>query len=306
MKTLKTLLIGCNGYVGAAVAARLDADGHAIHGLARSEESAEAISKLGYEPVSGTIDDLEALVRIALQFDCLVFTPNIQPILDELPPVRALLNAYAGSGRTFIYTSGTNLFAIQSRTGEWSDLSFSEYDDINPPPWGTAKAAVEKLVLEAADRGVRAMVIRPPLIWGNGGSFQVPVTFQSVQATGAACYIGKGLHTYSNAHVDDVAEVFRLAMSQGRSGAIYHAVAGEANFRSIAQAVAKVMGCEARSVTYEEAMSIWNPWYVQFGLSSNSRTRAERTRSELGWEPRHLDLLEDIENGSYRKAFGKE
>lgn len=302
-KTLRTLVIGAGGYVGTAVARALDGDGHAIHALARTPDHADRQRALGYVPVDGTLDDLPALVEQAKTFDCLVFTPSILPISGEWPALEALLGAFEGSERTFLYTSGTNLFATAARDGAWSDLSHSEYDPIRPPAWATPKAASERLVLAAAERGVRAMVVRPPLIWGHGASFQVPAVFASVQATGSACYIGQGLHCYSNAHVDDVAEVFRLAMERGVSGAVYHVVAGEVNYRAIAQAVAEVMGCGTRSVTYEEACAIWNPWYVQFGLSANSRTRAERTRAELGWVPRHVDLLDDILNGSYRAAF---
>ena len=113
------------------------------------------------------------------------------------------------------------------------------------------------------------------------------------------------MHTYSNVHVEDLAEVFRLAIDRGIAGAAYHAVAGEANYRTIAEAVARVMGCSTRSISFDEACDIWNPWYVMFGMSANSRTRAERTTSELGWVPKHTDLIDDILHGSYRRVFGE-
>jgi nucleoside-diphosphate-sugar epimerase len=128
--------------------------------------------------------------------------------------------------------------------------------------------------------------------------------FQSAEQTGTVCYLGYGLNLYSNVHVDDAAEVFVLARERGASGALYHAVAGEADFRSIAEAVAAVVGCEARSVTYEEACTIWHPRTVDAGFAVNSRSVPRRTRTELGWEPRDLDLLGDIRTGSYRDWYG--
>ena len=120
-----------------------------------------------------------------------------------------------------------------------------------------------------------------------------------MKTTGAACYIGAGLNLYSNVHVDDLAEIYRVALERGQAGALYHAVGGETNWRTLARAVAKVCGVEARSVSIDEAKEIWGPFIgpLFFGLSS--RSRAMVTRRDLGWSPRHLDLEEDILTGSY-------
>jgi hypothetical protein len=91
---------------------------------------------------------------------------------------------------------------------------------------------------------------------------------------------------------------------KGPAGALYHAVAGEINFRAIAEAAACVLGCSACSVSLAEAEKIWGPVFVQLALAVNSRSRAPRARAELGWKPLNVDLIEDIRNGSYRAAYG--
>lgn len=80
------------------------------------------------------------------------------------------------------------------------------------------------------------MVIRPGLTWGPGDHGHVSMIYQSVARTGAACYIGEGLNTYSHVHIDDVARVFELALATGTDGALYHAVGGETPNRWIAEA----------------------------------------------------------------------
>jgi len=104
-------------------------------------------------------------------------------------------------------------------------------------------------------------------------------------------------------HVDDLAEIYCLAIECGTPGGLYHAVAGEANFRTIAEAVAEVVGCKTRSLNYQESCALWGDVWVDLALAVNSRSVARRTRAELGWEPRHIDVIEDIRSGSYRKHY---
>jgi nucleoside-diphosphate-sugar epimerase len=95
-----------------------------------------------------------------------------------------------------------------------------------------------------------------------------------------------------------------LAIESGTPGALYHAVAGEVNWRTIAEAVAEVMGCQARSVSFDEACEIWGAMYADLFFAVSSRSRAERSRRELGWAPTQFDLIEDVRRGSYRAEYG--
>ena len=80
-------------------------------------------------------------------------------------------------------------------------------------------------------------------------------------------------------------------------------MAGEINFRTIAEAVGQATNCPTKSITYAEAVELWGPPWVEIGLAVNSRLRAPKTRSELGWRPAHVDLITDIREGSYKNAF---
>src|SRR5690606_34684224 len=114
--------------------------------------------------------------------------------------------------------------------------------------------------------------------------------FDSVARTGAACYIGAGLNLYTHVHVDDLARQYRLALEKGVPGALYHAVAGEVNWRTLAEAVAEVMGCDTRSITFEEGCELWGEMYADLFFGVSSRSRAVRSRRELGWEPTLFDI----------------
>ncbi|MFJ4603873.1 Rossmann-fold NAD(P)-binding domain-containing protein [Streptomyces griseoluteus] len=87
--------------------------------------------------------------------------------------------------------------------------------------------------------------------------------------------------------------LFSLALEKGRPGGLYHAVAGEAPNRWIAERVAADLGVEARSLTPKEAADVWG----EFGalvMSVSGRIRAVRAQQDLGWQPEHTDMLTTI------------
>ena len=301
---MRVLIFGAGGYLGGAIATALTAAGHQVDAVARDDGRAAAFTQQGLTPVAGDLDDLAALAPALDRADAVVFAASI-PFEQEWPVASVLLDTLAGSGKAFILTTGTAVLSHETPHGEWREETYAEDDPFTPPPWIAVRVETEARVRAAAERGVRAMIVRPPLIWGHGGSKQTPAIFQSVKTTGSACYIGQGLNLYSHVHVDDLAQVYRLALERGVAGALYHAVAGEVCWRALAEGVAEVMGCEARSVTLEEAREIWGPVVGPLFFGVSSRSRSPRTRRELDWTPRHLDLLEDVRHGSYRAAFAK-
>lgn len=302
---MKAVIFGATGYVGSAVGRALVRRGYTISGVTRAGgDGPDRLLDAGMLPVAIDYGNVDGLLVAMRGQDIVVFAAAL-PWTHEQSLIARMLESLEGSGRTFLYTSGTGVLAIPNKAGTWDENVFAEDDPFPfvPTPTGVVRLKTEEMVRRAADRGLRAFVVRPGLIWGRGASLQIPRIFDSAMRVGKACYIGHGLNLYSNVHVDDLAEVFALAAEKGTPGAVYHAVAGEANFRGLAEAVAQVVGCQAGSVTYEEACQIWPSAWLDMALAVNSRSRSPRTRSELGWSPRHVDVIEDIRSGSYRDIY---
>jgi nucleoside-diphosphate-sugar epimerase len=301
---VKTLVIGGTGYVGSRIAQTFKDSGSDTYGLARSEKSSAALGAAGIASVEGDLTKLGELEGKLSDFDTIAFAAAI-PFEDELETIGAIVRAFGKSGRSLVFISGSGVVSTSARDGAWNDYTAAEDDPYPFEPMRNRRVRLvtEKLLTDAAADGLRTFIIRPPLIWGHAGSIQVPQLFESARKTGSVCYLGQGLNLYSHVHVDDVATVSRLAFEKGTPGAVYHLVAGEVNFRTIAEAVGEVTGCPTRSLNYDEAVDLWGAPWVDLGLAVNSRIRSPRTRDELGWTPAHVDLIDDIRNGSYKKAY---
>ncbi|MBX9897594.1 MAG: NAD-dependent epimerase/dehydratase family protein [Qipengyuania sp.] len=297
---MKILVIGATGYVGSHIAQRMARAGHEVSGIARSASGAARVTGLGAHPVIGDLTDLATLDQAISDSEAVVYAAQLllEPEHDTLA---ALVERLAGSGKSLVFTSGTGVVS-QKTDGDWSEASFAEDDDFVPSKWLARRVETETLVRSAVDRGVRAMVVRPPMIWGNGGCGLIEAFYASAARTGEVCYLGRGLNLYSNVHVEDLAEVYALAIERGTPGALYHCVAGEVAHRTLAERVAQRLGCPARSVGFEEAAEIWGKFLALIIMSTCSRTRSPRARSELGWTPRHLDMLSDVAHPAYRAA----
>lgn len=294
---MRIFVIGATGYIGSHAARRLIAAGHRILGVARDERGLRKLSSMGAEPWLGTVADLDALRRAAGECDATIFAAQLPGQDPEYAVVAALIEEYVGTGKSFIFTSGTGVLS-QRTDGEWSEETFAEDDPFVPSKYILVRRKTELLVRASAERGVRGMVVRPPMVWGAGYHGAVDRILHSIEKTGAACYVGRGLNLYTTVHVEDLADLYHLVVEQGVAGALYHAAGGELNYRTVAELVAAQKGVATRSVTPSEAVDIWDKFTMLILLGACSRSRSPRSRQELGWRPQRHDMIDEILAGT--------
>lgn len=290
---MRIFVIGATGYIGSHVAQRLKQAGHLVLGSARDERGLAKLAGLGIESWQGGADDLVALTQVAGTCDATIFAAQLPSQEQERDTISALLDAYQETGKTLVFTSGTGVLS-QRTEGDWSDETFAEDDEFVTSKYITVRRETERLVRAAAQRGVRAMVMRPPMIWGAGYHGAVDRILHSIDKTGQACYVGPGLNLYTTVHVEDLADAYLLAIDKGVSGALYHAAGEELNYRSIAELVAIQQDVTTRSVTSAEAVDIWDKFTMLVLLAACSRSRSPRARQELGWKPVRRNVIGEI------------
>ncbi len=294
---MKIFITGASGFVGGTVARRLLDAGHSVRGLVRDERNAKQLSALGIDPVPGSLDDAALLVREAQRADGVIHTADS----DHLPAVLALIAGLRGSGKPLLHTSGSSVIGDDARGNRLASTIYDEDTPFIVEPLKQPRRDIDLRVLAAADEGLRAVVICPSNIYGTGtglkaGSFQIPFLVEYAKANGVVRIVGDGVNRWSNAHIDDVAELYLLALDKAPAGAFYFIENGEASFAEIGDAIGRRMSLgSAQSWTVEEATAHWGEPHAHYTFGANSRVRAKRARDELGWAPQHSSVLAWIE-----------
>ena len=298
---MRIFCTGTSGYIGGSIAAALAGAGHEVSGLVRSEESAELVRAFGITPVHGTLDDGDILRAAATRADAVINSANA----DHEPSAQALLGAIEGSGKTYIHTSGSSIVGTQS-AGERVDAIFDETTPINPSSGRAARVALNAHILSFKTKGVRPIIICPSLIYGISQgpakhSIQVPWLIELAKKAGVAKHYGPGENIWSNVHIEDLVELYLLALASAPAGAFYFAENGENSMRQVCEAINRKLGVKGGTVamSLDEASHEWGEGAAQNTMGSNSRVRAVRARAELGWRPRRPSLIDEIERGCY-------
>ena len=296
---MKVFLTGASGYIGGSVAAALRSAGHDVTGLVRSAQRAGQVRALGIEPVLGTLGDADLLARVAREADAVINAADS----DNREVLEAILPALAGSGKLLLHTSGSSIVGDLA-AGEPTGKIYEDDTPVRPLPGKVARVAVNESVLAAAKVGVRAVVICPTMIYGQGHgvhqeSVQVPWFIRLAKKHGISRHIGRGENIWSNVHIDDLTDLYLLILDKAPAGAFFYAENGENSMRQICEAISRSLGFGGRtaSMSVEEAASESSETAANYSYGSNSRVRATRARRELGWSPSRPSLLEWIERG---------
>jgi nucleoside-diphosphate-sugar epimerase len=295
---MKIFLTGASGYIGGSVANKLLQQGHQVYGLVRSPEKAQLVKQLGISPVLGSLDDSDRWQESVRSADAVINAASS----DHRPAVEALVKALAESGKTLIHTSGSSIVGDDVRGESESPNVYADDEYFVPMPIRQARVAIDQFVrIAGVNRGLRSLVICPTTVYGNGrglqvASDQIPKLTRKSREAGAGLYLGKGLNRWSNVYIDDLVDLYLLALEKAPSASFFFAENGEESYQRIAVSISRQLGFGGKTESWppDEAIAEFGDW-ARFALGSNSRVRAVNARRLLGWTPSGPGILEAIE-----------
>jgi nucleoside-diphosphate-sugar epimerase len=290
---MRVFVTGGTGLVGSAVVAELLGHGHTVFALARSGSSATALETEGAESIRGDLADMGALRAGAAKADGVIhlaFANDFSSpaalaaaIAEEGAALAALGEELAGSGRPLITVSGTPHVPGRAST------------EADPLPVGGPVAGRSRsvtAVLDLASRGVRSAAVRlPRTVHNQGRGGFAGLLADMARRTGVSGYPGDGAQRWPAVHALDAAVLFRLVLENAPAGTAWHAVSDEGDaVRDIATVIGRRLGLPVKAVP-QETFGALGPIFA-----TDQPSTSTRTRQALGWEPRQLSLLEDLEN----------
>lgn len=285
---MHVFVTGASGWLGHTIVEELLNHGHQVSGLVRADAQAARLTAAGAQAVKGSLEDTEVLTQAAARADAVIhtafnhdFSRFLENCEQDRRTIERLGDALAGSDRPLLVTSGL------------SGLPKGATEQDPPNPASPRKSEFAARALTA--RGIHAAAVRlPPSVHGIGDHGFLPILIRLAREKGISAWPGNGNNCWSGVHRLDAARVYRLALEQGVTEPVYHAVADEAiPMRTLAETIGRNLGLPA-----EERDAAHFGWFAMMA-TADMAVSSEHTRRLLNWQPQEADLLTDLNHPSY-------
>ncbi|MEU7293056.1 SgcJ/EcaC family oxidoreductase [Streptomyces exfoliatus] len=299
---MKVLLTGATGYIGSAVTDHLAAAGHQVVALTRGAEP-QARPTWHAQLVGDTADPASLAGAVASDIEAVIhLAPPSGDVDVDTAVIEALATPLRGTARPFVYTSGV---WVLGATGEAQEVG--EETPTDPIDIVGYRPLIEQRVLAEAAEGVRAVVVRPGIVYGRGGGIPA-ILVDRARRQGAPEYYGEEGVRWPTVHVDDLAELFVAALDRAEAGTVWHGVGESAvPVRDLARAAGRAAGVLAapQVVTAEQAAEVFGALFAD-ALALDQSVSGAAARSVLGWQPGRPGVVTELTSGSYRpvEVFG--
>lgn len=261
---MKVFVTGGSGFVGRRMIKMLRDRGDEVIALARSDRSAQQVTRLGAKAVLGNLLS-ERVITQAMQGCDVMF--HIAGFLD-------IWGNYQDFYKTNVLGTECVLAAAQAANvpcfvqigaaaSVFNRQPLSQIDESYPlqrpkfSPYIATKSLAEQRVIAANRPRFKTSVVRPSWIWGKGDH----ALFQLVHAvkTGQFVWIDRGNYPYMTTHVANVCHGAILAAAHSPGGQTYFLSDGDVvNFREWITALLETAGVKPGRLSIPR----WVAWYL--------------------------------------------
>ncbi len=213
MEIEKALVTGGGGFLGKAIVKKLLQQQVTVTSFSR--QFYPELEKMGVKQIQGDLssrrDVADALKGMDVVFHSAAKFGIMGPLKDYIPTnVTGTQNVIDGclahSVKQLIYTSSPSVI--------FNDSDMENVDESVPYPdkysmsYPETKAMAEKLVVKAAKKSLKAMIIRPHLIWGPEDNHMLPTLLSRAKRLKK---VGKKDYLVDTIYVDNAADAHILA-----------------------------------------------------------------------------------------------
>jgi len=308
-------VFGASGYIGLGVALAFRRAGYRVYGLIRNEKHSNTLVLNEIEPVvAKAFDNIEPFADLLASSSIIIDAVGYTPKLSV-----ALLEAAVKIGKTrtedgklphyaplYIFTSGIMTYGDTSPTGRRpvDEMVKPRPQPAKQRPAGSSTSDVtamkdredyENQVLATSSAALKITVVRPGFVYGGQGGFVAGLLYSE-----PLVFQGRRDMRWSWVHLDDLAEGY---VAIGRAPRVvvdkqlYNLAAPNDNptYEELKTAMARAQG-RTEKVEYKEAdKDVPTRW------DTDSIINPAKAINELGWKPRHVGYVEEID--TYYKAW---
>ncbi|KAG0136832.1 hypothetical protein HOY82DRAFT_497791 [Tuber indicum] len=300
---VKVFVLGSSGFIGFAVALALRRNGHRVYGLIRDPAKGPNLAKHEITPVIGDVLQPSSWTSVIESegIDVIVDSSNIGKDVSKIfTEVKRL-----GEARLSGLRRGPKL-AFISFSGTWVHGGRPDVRDIvneltTPSPLELVawRPATENELLSLSDV-LDIAVIRPSMVYGGSGSIfsmlVAPIAAAVKEGASEVKVLGRKFEL-SVIHKDDVADftlkvVEKISYVGALSYPVFDITTQHESYTDIIEAVAKHMGFTG-AITYRDPEGPMT--MLEQAILTQFNTSSDRARTYLGWEPRHRDIMGQID-----------
>ncbi|MGA6159733.1 NAD-dependent epimerase/dehydratase family protein [Stenotrophomonas sp. NPDC087984] len=290
---------GGTGYIGASVLDRLIAKGHQVTAVVRNADKAAIVQNKGAEPALADLSDGKALHGLAAASEGVIHVASpgdeTSVTVDKIA-ITSFLDALRDTDRPFVHTTGIWVHG--------SGSAISESTAMNAPRLTAWRVPLAELVRKA--EGVRTSVVAPAVVYGRGGGL-LNLVAAGPRTTGndpALTMVGPGDQHWSTVHVDDLAELYTLALEKAPAGSYFLGAGGiNPTVREISEAVSRSLGLSGRVEPEPVVQTLDRLGLLGEALLLDQEATGDTARRVLGWVTEQPPILDDIAQTRFSAAL---